>query len=242
MKKVDRRSFLRLGAVTGLAAGIPVNAAADESSSSSASSQDSSGGVKNYVRLGRTEFKVSDISFGSFPLRRGEEHVVHHAMDQGINYFDTAESYGGGTSETVMGRALKGKRDQVYVATKIGAGSRDSAASMMQRLDESLSRLQTDYVDIFFNHAVNDISRLKNEQWLKFADKARSQGKVRFFGMSGHGGYLTECVDYAVQQDMFDVLLLATNFGEDPAFFERFTRAFDFVANQKGLRASMAKA
>ena len=185
---------------------------------------------------------MSDISFGSFPLRYGEEHVVHHAIDQGINYFDTAESYGDGTSETVMGRALKGKRDKVYVATKIGAGSRDSAASMMQRLDESLSRLQTDYVDIFFNHAVNDISRLKNEQWSKFADKARSQGKVRFFGMSGHGGHLVECVDYGVEQDMFDVLLLATNFGEDPAFYERFTRGFDFVANQQGLRASMAKA
>ena len=194
MKKVDRRSFLRLGAVTGLAAGIPINAAAD-GGPSSASLLVSTQGVKNYVRLGRTEFKVSDISFGSFPLRYGEEHVVHHAIDQGINYFDTAESYGEGTSETVMGRALKGKRDKVYVATKIGAGSRDSAASMMQRLDESLSRLQTDYVDIFFNHAVNDISRLKNEQWSKFADKARSQGKVRFFGMSGHGGHLAECVD-----------------------------------------------
>ena len=241
MKKVDRRSFLRLGAVTGLAAGIPINAAAD-GGPSSASPRVSTRGVKNYVRLGRTELKVSDISFGSFPLRYGEEHVVQHAIDQGINYFDTAESYGDGTSETVMGRALKGKRDKVYVATKIGAGSRDSAASMMQRLDESLSRLQTDYVDIFFNHAVNDISRLKNEQWSKFADKARSQGKVRFFGMSGHGGHLVECVDYGVEQDMFDVLLLATNFGEDPAFYERFTRGFDFVANQHGLRASMAKA
>ena len=85
MKKVDRRSFLRLGAVTGLAAGIPVNAAAD--GALPASSEGLSQGVKNYVRLGRTELKVSDISFGSFPLRHGEEHVVHHAMDQGINYF-----------------------------------------------------------------------------------------------------------------------------------------------------------
>ena len=72
--------------MTGLAAGIPVNAAADGSSSASfqGSSQGVSQGVKNYVRLGRTELKVSDISFGSFPLRHGEEHVVHHAMDQGI--------------------------------------------------------------------------------------------------------------------------------------------------------------
>ena len=78
MKKVDRRSFLRLGAVTGLAAGIPINAAAD-GGRSAASPLVSTRGVKNYVRLGRTELKVSDISFGSFPLRYGEEDVVNHA-------------------------------------------------------------------------------------------------------------------------------------------------------------------
>ena len=142
----------------------------------------------------------------------------------------------------VMGRALKGKRDQVYVATKISAGARDSAQSMMRRLDESLSRLQMDYVDVFFNHAVNDVDRLKNPEWHEFAAKAKTQGKVRYLGMSGHGGYLVDCVDYAVEQDMFDVMLLATNFGEDPAFYERFTRSFDFVANQQGLRGAMARA
>jgi predicted aldo/keto reductase-like oxidoreductase len=241
MKKVDRRSFLRLGAVTGLASGLPINAALASGESSDAADTKTPG-VRQYVRLGRTEMKVSDISFGSFPLRQGEEHVVHHAIEQGINYFDTAESYGDGTSETVMGKALKGKRDQVYVATKIAAGANTSASEMMNRLDASLTRLQMDYVDVFFNHAVNDVSRLKNEEWAKFTEKAKSQGKVRFLGMSGHGGYLAECVDYAIEQDMFDVLLLATNFGEDPAFYERFTRSFDFVANQNGLLGSMARA
>ncbi len=241
MKKVDRRSFLRLGAVTGLASGLPLSAqtlANEQAPAQSAPSR----GVKNYVRLGRTEMKVADISFGSFPLRHGEEHVVHHALDQGINYFDTAESYGDGTSEIVMGNALKGKRDDVYVATKIAAGASDSAASMMRRLDASLKRLQMDYVDVFFNHAVNDVARLENEEWHKFVDQAKAQGKVRFLGMSGHGGYLKECVSYAVERDMFDVLLLATNFGEDPAFYERFTRSFDFVANQQGLQPHMKQA
>ncbi|MDZ7686457.1 MAG: hypothetical protein U5O39_16885 [Gammaproteobacteria bacterium] len=60
--------------------------------------------------------------------------------------------------------------------------------------------------------------------------------------MSGHGGYLVNCVNYAVDQDMFDVMLLAHNFGEDPAFYEQFTRAFDFVANQKGLPDAMRRA
>jgi predicted aldo/keto reductase-like oxidoreductase len=232
---VNRRSFLRLGAVTGLASGFSVNASATATSTET--------GVKKYVRLGRTGLEVSDISFGSFPLRHGEEHIVHHAMDRGINYFDTAEGYGHGTSESVIGKALKGgRRNQVYIATKMAAGSRTSAAEMMTRLNESLARLQTDHVDIFFNHAVNDIARLKNEEWSKFADKAKAQGKVRFFGMSGHGGYLVDCVEYAVEHDMFDVLLLATNFGEDPAFYERFTRSLDIIANQQGLPAVMAKA
>ena len=239
MKTVNRRSFLRLGALTGVASGLPLGTAI--AAGETATNADGPS-VQRYVRLGRTELKVSDISFGSFPLRHGEEHVVHHALDRGINYFDTAESYGDGTSETVMGRALKGKRDQAYVATKIGAGARDSAKSMMQRLDESLTRLQMDYVDVFFNHAVNNIDRLKNPEWHEFAAKAKAQGKVRHFGMSGHGGYLIDCVDYAVEQDMFDVMLLATNFGEDPAFYERFTRSFDFVANQQGLRGAMARA
>lgn len=239
MKSVNRRSFLRLGALTGVASGLPL---ATTNAAGPAAAAAASPAVQRYVRLGRTGLKVSDISFGSFPLRQGEEHVVHHALEKGVNYFDTAESYGDGTSETVMGRALKGKRDQVYVATKIGAGARDSASSMMKRLDESLGRLQMDYVDVFFNHAVNDVDRLKNPAWHEFAEKAKAQGKVRYFGMSGHGGYLVDCVDYAVEQDMFDVLLLATNFGEDPAFYERFTRSFDFVANQQGLRGSMARA
>lgn len=238
MKKVNRRSFLRLGAVTGLASGLPINAAAVTASNRQGTSQ----GVQRYVRLGRTEMQVSDISFGSFPIRHGEEHVVHHAMDQGINYFDTAESYGEGTSETVLGKALKGKRDQVYIASKMWASANTSAGEMMSRLDESLKRLQTDHVDVFFNHAVNSIARLKNEEWLRFADKAKQQGKVRFFGMSGHAGKLIECAEYAVDHDMFDVLLLATNFGEDPAFYERFTRSFDMVANQQGLPRVMAKA
>ena len=60
--------------------------------------------------------------------------------------------------------------------------------------------------------------------------------------MSGHGGHLIDCVNYAVDEDMFDVMLLATNFGEDPAFYERFTRSFDFVANQQGLPAAMDRA
>ena len=236
-KSLKRRSFLRLGALTGLASGISIPGfAADKMKSVS------SAGVQRYVTLGRTGLKIADISFGSSRLRNGEEHLVEHAFDRGINYFDTAESYTGGRSEAVIGNALKGKRDKVVLATKMAVGTRTRSDTIMRSLEESLRKLRTDYIDIYFNHSVNEIARLKNPEWPEFVDKAKQQGKIRFTGMSGHAGHLAECVDYAVEHDMFDAMLLAQNFGEDPSFYEKMTRSFDFVANQYELPPVMAKA
>lgn len=238
-KPLDRRSFLRLGALTGIASGLPVSIAQSAGQSSAANGDRQ---VQAYVTLGRTGLQIADISFGSSRLRTGEEHLVRHALDRGINYYDTAESYTGGASETVIGNALKGDRDKVIIATKSSVSASDSHRSIMRKLEESLARLQTDYIDIYFTHAVNDIERLKNPEWLEFVELAKRQGKIRFTGMSGHGGYLVDCVDYAVDQDLFDVMLLAHNFGQDPAFYEKFTRAFDFVANQPDLPRAMKRA
>jgi predicted aldo/keto reductase-like oxidoreductase len=73
-------------------------------------------------------------------------------------------------------------------------------------------------------------------------DRARRQGKFRFTGMSGHAGRLKECLDYALDADMVDALLVAYNFGQDPAFYESLTRSFDLIARQPGLPAALAKA
>lgn len=236
-KPLNRRSFLRLGALTGIASSLPVSALSNTDRVA-----DTHAGVRHYSTLGRTGLEISDISFGSSRLRTGEEHLVRHALDRGVNYFDTAESYTHGAAETVIGNALKGDRDKVYIATKASVGARDTRQEIMHALEGSLRRLQTDYVDVFFNHAVNDIDRLKNPEWFEFVEQASRQGKIRFTGMSGHAGRLVQCVDHALDQDMFDVLLLAHNFGQDPEFYERFTRAFDFVANQPDLPRVMARA
>jgi predicted aldo/keto reductase-like oxidoreductase len=238
-KSLKRRSFLQLGAATGLASGLSIPAIAE---SSRATSNPREKGVKRYVTLGRTGMEISDISFGSSRIRQGQEHLVEHAFDQGVNYFDTAENYSGGYSETVIGNALKGKRDKVHLATKVQLGSRTSSSTMMHSLEESLRKLQTDYVDVFFNHAVNDVSVIKNPEWHIFMETAKQQGKVRFSGMSGHGGYLADCVNYAADEDLFDVMLLAHNFGEDPSFYEKLTRSLDMVANQHNLPAAMVRA
>ena len=105
----------------------------------------------------------------------------------------------------------------------------------MEDLDGSLRRLQTDYVDVYMNHAVNDIGVVGNPEWLAFADKAREQGKIRFTGISGHAGNLIDCIDYAVDEDMVDVILAAYNFGQDPKFYEGLTSGIDWVATQPDL-------
>jgi predicted aldo/keto reductase-like oxidoreductase len=197
--------------------------------------------IQRHVRLGRTGLEISDIGFGSSRLR-GAEELVHHALERGINYFDTAESYTGGVSETTLGRALRGKREQVVIASKVEAEADASRDRLMESLEGSLKRLRTDRIDVYFNHAVNDVARLKNPEWPEFLALAKQQGKIRFAGMSGHGGRLVECVDHALDHDLVDVLLLAYNFGQDPAFYQKFTARFDFVARQPDLPRVLAKA
>ena len=234
---IGRREFLKRGVLAGVGVSIlPLAGGA------SASIEAAAPRVRRYSTLGRTGLRISDISFGSSRLHSGDEDIVRHAFDCGINYFDTADTYTDGESETTIGNALKGKRDKLYLTSKQMAGADDNRASMMATLEGSLRRLQTDHVDIYFNHAVNDPARLKNPEWYEFVTQARSQGKIRFTGMSGHAGNLAECLDYAIDSGHFDVILCAHNFGQDPSFYQRFTRGFDMIAVQPELPRLMKKA
>lgn len=237
MQSRGRRSFIKTGALTGASALLPGTAAALSTPSSARPAE-----VKSYGRLGRTELQVSDISFGSSRLRSGEEHLVEHAMAAGINYIDTAESYTRGQSETVLGNAIKGRRDQVHLVSKTLTNRGTSAATMMRDLEGSLRRLQTDYIDIYMNHAVNRVDTVGNPEWQVFVEKAREQGKIRFTGISGHAGHLVECLDYAIDNNLADVVLVGYNFGQDPAFYEGLTRGFDRIATLPDLPRVLSKA
>jgi len=239
----NRRSFLKATAAGLGAAGTGLIAAESAAQSPTVTSTDQSEPqIRGYGTLGRTGLSISDISFGSSRLRTGSEDLVRHALDRGVNYFDTADSYTGGQSEKVIGRALKGERDNVTLVTKTKVWADDDRHSIMRTLEQSLKRLDTDYVDVFFNHAVNDTDRLDNPEWFEFVELARRQGKIRFTGLSGHAGYLVNVVDHAVAGDLVDVLLVSYNFGQDPAFYESLTRSFNTRATQPGLPAALARA
>ncbi len=230
--RLDRRDFLRATAVAAVASVAPLAAPALATPTQPV--------IQRYVKLGRTGLSISDISFGS--SRTDDADVVRHALERGINYFDTAEDYRGGESESAIGEALAGKRDKVLIATKTAMGASDTREDMMRALEGSLRRLRTDHVDVYFNHAVNDLARAQNPEWPEFNALAKKQGKIRWSGISGHGGRLAECLGYTLEHDLCDVWLVAHNFGQDPAFYEKLVRGFDFVALQPDLPALMKRA
>lgn len=222
----SRRAFVKGMSLAGALFGLmpaAVRAASPVPHASSAPA------IQQYKRLGSTNIKLADISFGGSRLRR-DVRLVEHAFARGINYFDTAESYTGGDSEETIGQALHGKRDKVYLTSKSHFDADTRQQEMMRTLEGSLRRLRTDYIDVYFNHAVNDVGRLQNPEFYTFAQRAKEQGKIRYVGLSGHGGRLIECLEYAIQRRAYDVMLVAYNFGQDPSFLQSLTSGFDFIA------------
>lgn len=149
-----------------------------------------------YRRMGRSGLKVSAICLGTMTFGHGADQaeatrIVDLAFDAGVNFFDTANTYGNGESEVLLGNALKGRRRNAIVATKFfnptGPGPNDSGMSrvhIMQAIDDSLRRLQMDYVDIYYIHHVDSQTPL--EEMLRALDDLVHSGKVRYIACSNY--------------------------------------------------------
>jgi aryl-alcohol dehydrogenase-like predicted oxidoreductase len=144
--------------------------------------------------LGRTGEHVSIIGLGGYhlgTLRSADDAIslVREAVDAGVRFFDNAWEYNDGRSEEWMGRALEGLRDKVFLMTKVCTHGRDKNVAM-QQLEQSLTRLRTDHVDLWQVHEViyeNDPERhFASGGVIEALDQARRDGKVRFVGFTGH--------------------------------------------------------
>ena len=170
-----------------------------------------------YRQLGKTGLAVSVIGFGASPFGsvfrevtlEGCVRAAHAAIDHGINYFDVSPYYGLTLAEERLGAALAGKREQVYLATKCGRyGYREfdfSEKRVLTSIDESLSRLRTDYVDLLQVHDIDftDVATVVKET-IPALRKVRESGKCRFIGITGY--LLDHLLAVASQQPVDTVL------------------------------------
>ncbi|MDQ1301027.1 MAG: hypothetical protein QG637_948 [Chloroflexota bacterium] len=149
-----------------------------------------------YRRLGQSGLKVSELCLGTMTFGHGTDEatarqMVDLAFEAGINFFDTANTYGAGQSEIMTGKALAGRRREVVLATKFfnptGPGPNESGTSrvhIMHAAEDSLRRLQTDWIDIYYVHHVDEQTPL--EETLRALDDLVHAGKVRYIACSNH--------------------------------------------------------
>jgi predicted aldo/keto reductase-like oxidoreductase len=170
-----------------------------------------------FQQLGNTGITISELGFGGIPILRLEsgeaEKIVRHAFDRGITFFDTANAYR--DSEAKMGRAFAGIRDKVIIATKT---MRRDGAGAVEQLEQSLQRLQTDYIDLYQLHQV-----AQENVWqtitapggaLEALQKAKEAGKIRFLGVTSHSRPMAIKL---IQTGLFSTVQFPFNFIEEDA-------------------------
>lgn len=169
----------------------------------------------DYLPLGNTGLYVSRLCFGAMTFvesgqkgldwignegQDNADNMVAAAFDAGINFFDTANMYAGGSSERMLGRALKGKRDKAVVATKLyhpmGHGANavgTSRLAVMREIENSLERLDTDYIDLYQVHGWDKTTPI--EETMRALDDCVRQGKVRYIGLSNFAAWQIMAAD-----------------------------------------------
>lgn len=150
-------------------------------------------------KLPHTDLTVSRACFGTMTFggqvdQPAAARIVDLCLDRGVNFFDTANSYTKGQSETILGAILKGRREKVVLASKVGVNTGEPAGvpplsrkSILENLDNSLRRLQTDHLDLYYLHMPDYETRI--EESLAAMDEAVSAGKVRYPAMSNYAAW-----------------------------------------------------
>jgi len=210
MSRLNRRNFFRTLASGVMGFGLAGGIRSEPGGVGPGQGGPSRPKIKKYNPLGKTGLKVSDVSCGAISLF--ESNVLRYAHECGVNYFDTAEGYLRGKGETYVGQGLKEVRDKVIITTKHPHDFRQKIdkASVIKRMEDSLKRLQSDYVDVAMAHGVGDLSPLLGNQEIMSAyDQLKKDGKVRFTGFSTHNAKVT--LKQALDTDFAQVVLVMYN-------------------------------
>src|ERR1700674_529705 len=240
--EVSRRGFLKGAAIAGVSAVLPAAKVATTVETGNETGVETTlGGFQAQKRpLGRTGLECSILGMGGFHLgtvadQAEVNNMVAKAIDHGINIFDNAWEFHRGLSEEKLGIALKGKRDKVIVMSAVCTHGPNQDVAM-RMLDVSLTRLQTDHLDVWQIHEViyrNDPELIyASDSVLAALTRAKQQGKVRFVGFNGHKhpAIILEMLDRGYA---FDVVQMPFN-PLDPAFRSFETNVLP-SANRRGI-------
>jgi aryl-alcohol dehydrogenase-like predicted oxidoreductase len=167
----------------------------------------------NKVKLGKSDIEVSAMTIGCWPFGGGEywgeqsqkdvDNVVHAALDSGVNTFDTAEMYNNGDSERALGKALKGRRDEAVVISKIAPAN---FGHLRQHCIESLERLGMDYLDVYMLHWPVANTLPTNAEAIVQLDSLKKEGLIRSIGISNFGyRQMEEVIKTGVQIDVNEI-------------------------------------
>jgi len=150
--------------------------------------------MMNKRRIGTSNLYVSEVGLGCMSLGTEEKkaiRIIHEALERGINYLDTADLYDRGLNEQFVGKAIKGKRDQVVLATKVGNRWEEgkdgwfwdpSKAYIKRAVKESLRRLQTDYIDLYQLHGGTIDDPI--DETIEAFEELKQEGVIRYYGIS----------------------------------------------------------
>jgi uncharacterized protein len=201
LEKMERRTFLKWAssAFAGLATGV-----FGETVSSGAASAGKA--VLEYRTLGKTGLKVTTVGMGV--MNCSDPAVLLRAFDLGVNFFDTADCYMRGRNEEMVGKAFQGKRDKVFIQTKVHA---HDEKQMRDSVERSLKRLRTDYLDVLVWHDLHREAEITNPEMAGFMEKMKKEGKARFTGFSAHGN-MASLLKEAGRSGLHDVALVSYNF------------------------------
>ena len=160
-----------------------------------------------YRTLGKTGLKVTTVSMGV--MNCSDSAVLHRAFDLGINFYDTADCYMWGHNEEMVGKVFQGKRDKVYIQTKVHQNNEEK--KMRASVERSLRRLKTDYIDVLVWHGHSHPEEVSDPNLYEFMTKMKKEGKVRFTGFSAHSR-MASLLREAAKSNDHDVALVSYNF------------------------------
>jgi len=196
-------------------------------------------GKMYYRRLGRTDMFISEISLGSSPLP--DWALLMQAIERGVNYIDTSHTYSNGNSERQIGKLFKEfGRDKLYIGTKFHLRKNWSEKTIIQSAEDSLKRLQSDYIDILLIHGAEKKKNITDERLLSAFDKLKTAGKIRFQGLSCHSNH-KNVVQAAVDCGHYDMVQLGYNVFDIEDKQEKIENYDDYLG-ESGLRSLISYA